>query len=94
MKKKYKKEKYFRWFAVSTCPPGQVLAGPDMSKVRFFFNFARFGSKTEFLTKFLDDSAWFCLEKLNNMFFSIKFYGFWLKKHVSELLQAKPCRII
>ena len=25
-------KKYFRWFAVSTCPLGQVLAGPDMTK--------------------------------------------------------------
>ena len=31
---KSEKIKYFRWFAVSTCPPGQVLAGPDMTKVR------------------------------------------------------------
>ena len=27
-------QKYFRWFAVSTCPPGQALAGPDMTKSR------------------------------------------------------------
>ena len=33
---KFVNKKYFRWFAVSTCPPGQVLAGPDMSKVRLF----------------------------------------------------------
>ena len=26
-------------------------------------------AKTDFLIKFLDDSAWFCLEKLKNMFF-------------------------
>ena len=25
-------KKYFRWFAVSTCPLGQVLASPDMNK--------------------------------------------------------------
>ena len=31
---KSEKIKIFRWFAVSTCPPGQVLAGPDMSKSR------------------------------------------------------------
>ena len=35
-------------------------------------NFAHFGSKTDFLMKFLDDSAWFCLEKLKNMFFQGK----------------------
>ena len=27
-------EKNIRWFAVSTCPPGQVLASPDMTKSR------------------------------------------------------------
>ena len=27
-------------------------------------NFAHFGSKTDFLMKFIDDSAWLCLEKL------------------------------
>ena len=27
-------EKYLRWFAVSTCPPAQVLASPDMSDFR------------------------------------------------------------
>ena len=30
----------------------------------FWSNFARFGFKIRFLTKFLDDSAWFLLEKL------------------------------
>ena len=34
-----KKKKYFRWFAVSTRPPGQVLAGPDMSKFRLLVQF-------------------------------------------------------
>ena len=34
-----KKEKYFRWFVVSTCPPGQVLAGPDMSDFRLLVQF-------------------------------------------------------
>ena len=32
-------------------------------------NFAHVGSKANLLMKFLDDSAWFCLEKLKNMFF-------------------------
>ena len=35
-----------------------------MPETRLLVNFARFGSKTEFLIKFLDDSAWFCVEKL------------------------------
>ena len=35
-------KKYFRWFAVSTCPPGQVLASPDMSKVRVLVQFRTF----------------------------------------------------
>ena len=33
------KIKKIRWFAVSTCPPGQVLASPDMSKVRVLVQF-------------------------------------------------------
>ena len=33
------KKKYFRWFAVSTCPLGQVLAGPDMSDLRLLVQF-------------------------------------------------------
>ena len=33
-------------------------------KARFGFNLARFGFKIRFLTKFLNDSAWFLLEKL------------------------------
>ena len=65
-------KKYFRWFAVSTCPPGQVLASPDMSEVRVWSNFARFGSKIELLTKFLNDSAWLCLVKLKNQSLSTK----------------------
>ena len=36
------KKKYFRWFAVSTCPPGQVLAGPDMTEVRDKVQFGTF----------------------------------------------------
>ena len=35
-------------------------------------NFARFGSKADFLRKIPDDSAWFCLEKLKNHGFEIK----------------------
>ena len=35
-------------------PPGQVLAGPISD---FWSNFARFGLKIGFLTKFIDDSA-------------------------------------
>ena len=42
-------------------PPGQVRTLPNH---HFWFNFARFGSKMKFLTKFLDDSAWLLLEKL------------------------------
>ena len=39
---KPEKYKYFRWFAVSTCPPGQVLAGPDMSDFRLLVQFRTF----------------------------------------------------
>ena len=53
--------------------PGQVLEVLEDS-VRFpstfrrdiWTNLARFGSKTNFLMKFLDDSASFLLEKLKN----------------------------
>ena len=39
---KSEEQKYFRWFAVSTCPPGQVLAGADMSKSRLLVQFGTF----------------------------------------------------
>ena len=35
-------KKYFRWFAVNTCPLGQVLAGPDMSDFRLLVEFRTF----------------------------------------------------
>ena len=38
----------------------------------FWFNFAHFGSQTEFLTKFPDDSAWLCVEKLKKHGFETK----------------------
>ena len=38
----------------------------------FWFNFARFGSRTKFLKKFLDDSAWFCVERLKKHSFETK----------------------
>ena len=58
------RKKYFRWFAVSTCPPGQVLASPDMSKSRLLVQFRTFRVQNFFFKTFLDDAAWFCLEKL------------------------------
>ena len=33
------KEQEIRWFAVHTCPPGQVLAGPDMGEIRILVKF-------------------------------------------------------
>ena len=41
--------------------PWQVRTCP---KSEFWCNLAHFWSKTDFLTKCLNDSAWFCLEKL------------------------------
>ena len=38
----------------------------------FWCNFACFGFKIGFLIKFLNDSAWFCLEKLKQHIFSMK----------------------
>ena len=58
-----RKKKDFRWFAVSTCPPGQVRTCPNHD---FWSNFARFGSRNGILTKFINDSASFSLEKLKN----------------------------
>ena len=50
---------------------GGILGGkpcpPDTPNGDFWLNFARFGTKAEFLTKFLNDSAWFCVEKLKNL---------------------------
>ena len=48
-------------------PPGQVLAGPDMSDFRLLIEFCMFEVQTKFLTKLIDDSAWFFLEKRKNM---------------------------
>ena len=40
--------------------------GPDMTEVRVLVNLARFGSRNGILTKFINDSASFLLEKLKN----------------------------
>ena len=50
-----------------------------MPETRLVVNFARFGSKTEFLTKFLDDSAWFCVEEIKNIVFLQKNIIFYQK---------------
>ena len=50
-----------RSWQVRTCPISD-----------FWLSFARFGSKTCFLIKFLNDSAWFLLEKLKKHIFSTK----------------------
>ena len=67
----------FRTFRVQNKVFGQMRPGSGRIPPNrdFWFNFACFGSKTEFLTKFLDDSAWFCVEKL--------------KKHGSETKKPK-----
>ena len=56
--------------------PGRAhigLYGPICANISdFWFNFACFNSKTEFLTKFLNDSAWFCVEKLKKHGFETK----------------------
>ena len=57
-------KKYFRWFAVSTCPPGQVLASPDISDFRLLVEFRMLRVQNWVLTKFTNDSACFLLEKL------------------------------
>ena len=51
----------------------RARAGPIWAHFSdLWFNFVCFGSKTEFLTKFLDDSAWFCVEKLKKHGFGTK----------------------
>ena len=58
----------------------RARAGPIWAHIsNFWLNFVCFGSKTEFLTEFLDDSAWLCMEKLkkhrvetNNLKISLK----------------------
>ena len=50
----------------------------------FLTNFAHFGFKIDFLTKFLDDSAWFRVEKL-------KKHGFETKKlKILSLIRKYP----
>ena len=49
------------------------------------------GSKTDFLIKLLDDSAWLCLEKLKNIFFQPKTLIF---DQQSEKYQTNPKNII
>merc|ERR1711924_281721 len=41
-------------------------------ETRLLVNFARLGTKTEFLMTFLDDSAWFCVEELKKHVFQCK----------------------
>ena len=51
----------------------RARAGPIWAHISdFWFNFAYFGSKSELLTKFLNDSAWFCVEKLKKHVFPQK----------------------
>ena len=50
-------------------PPGQVLAGPDMPDFRLLVEFCMFWVQICFLMKFLDDSAWFCVEESKNIVF-------------------------
>ena len=45
-------------FAVSTCPPGQVLAGPDMSKSRLLIQFNMFRVQNKVSDEI---SKWFCM---------------------------------
>ena len=50
--------------------PGRAHTGPyGPIWSDFWSNFARFGSKTYFLTKFRNDSAWFLPEKLKKHIF-------------------------
>ena len=48
-------------------------------KDEFRSNFTRFGSRNGILTKFIDDSAWFLLEKLKNHVILSKNLNIWSK---------------
>ena len=61
---------------VSTGPPGQVRACPISN---FWFNFARFGFKIRFLTKFHNDFASLLPEKPQNHFILSKNFNIWRK---------------
>ena len=51
----------------------RARAGPIWAHISdFWFNFVCFGVKIEFLMKFLNDSAWFCVEKLKKHGFDTK----------------------
>ena len=55
----------------------------------FWSNLTRFGFKIRFLTKFLNDSAWFLLEKLKKHIISTKNFTIWpnilkIKKNTSK----------
>ena len=52
--------------------PGQVLEKASTFRKTIWTNFARFGSKNSILTKFINDSASFLLEKLKNQVILIK----------------------
>ena len=43
---------------------GEGVNFPSTFRRDIWTNFARFGSKTKLLKNVLDDSAWFCVEKL------------------------------
>ena len=47
-------------------PPGQVLEKASTFRKTIWTKLEYFGSKTNFLMKFIDDSASFLLEKLKN----------------------------
>ena len=53
-------------------PCGTVKLKVALPSEGFWSNFACFGFKTDFLMKFLNDSAWFCLEKLKKHVFQPK----------------------
>ena len=61
------KNKCFSWTFPALQGPGPGPYGPyGPIWSDFWSNLVRFGSKIKLLTKFLDDSAWLCMEKLKN----------------------------
>ena len=61
-----------------------------MPETRLLVNFACFGSKTEFLMEFLDDSAWFCVEELKTHVFVHQKTLFLIKDLKTDLGPKNP----
>ena len=83
-REKKRKEKHA--LLTRTCPPALVWEVRTCPKSEFWSNSAHFGSKTEFLTKFLNDSACFLQEKLKKHIFPLKTLIFDNNQKISQTI--------